>query len=1257
MKCPEDLKVQCAVFFLEDKGTIWWETVERMLGGDVSKITWEQFKENFYAKFFSANVKHAKLQEFLNLEQGDMTVEQYDAEFDMLSHFAPDVVRNEAARTEKFIRGLRLDLQGIVRALRPATHADALRIALDLSLHERADSSKAADRGSILEQKRKVESQPDVVPQRTLRVYGGRCLAGSGVCFRYRQPGHTADACPRKLFETTLHQPSASQQGRVFATTRQEAERTGTVVTGTLPILGHYAFVLFDSGSSHSFISSMFVQHVGLEVEPLGNVLSVSTPSGEVLLSKEKIKACRVEIANHVLDVTLLVLDIRDFDVILGMDWLSANHASIDCFGHLSHKASKLLSQGTWGILASIVDTREQEVSMSFEPVVREYPDVFPEELLGLPPPREIDFAIELEPDTAPISRAPYRMAPAELKELKVQLQELLDKGFIRPSVSPWGAPVLFVKKKDGDSDIPKTAFRSRYRHYEFIVMSFGLTNAPTEHLHQVLETLRANRLYAKFFKCEFWLKKVSFLGHVVSSEGVFVDPAKIEAVNNWPRPSTVSEIRSFLGLAGYYRRFVEDFSRIASPLTQLTRKGTPFVWSPACESSFQELKQKLQGKVVAYASRQLKSHEQNYPTHDLELAAVVFALKIWRHYLYGKAKVVADALSRKVAHSAALITKQAPLLRDFERAKIAVSVGEVTSQLAQLSVQPTLGQRIIVAQLNDPYLVEKRRLVETWQGEDFSISSDDGLTFEGRLCVPKDSAVKTELLAEAYSSPFTMHPGSTKMYQDLRSVYWWRNMKREVADFVSRCLVCQRMKAPRQRPAGLLQPLSVPGWKWESVSLDFITGLPRTLKDFITHEVSPLYSRKIHLHCQHEVRLQHNFSFVGRWSNREVEPDFGGHSESLCISCLLGEVGEQRMLGPELVQTTNAAMQKIRARMLMAQSRQKSYADGRHKDLEFEVGDMVFLKVAPMKGVLRFEKKGKLSPCFVRPFEVLERIGPVAYRLVLPPSLFAVHAVFHVSMLRRYVADPTHVVDFEPLQISENLSYEEQPVEILAREVKKLRSREISLFRCRRLPADAERRVPSDTAVGRRSRSAEQFSQAAPPSTRLNPHRSATIQPVQPSARFNPRRSANPFRGPTGWKAHFFLAVRTRRANLQPIRVVPAWVSFGITIYLELRGPTGRQSSMDIDMIRVIRRDPRSPIVLVLPRVHYRPVEAEVGAKASWRATKSDRDQFVLGVPLGSPKTSYVPSESHVARVRERVSSWVKVKVEESWRATEKDP
>ncbi|CAA0810895.1 Uncharacterized mitochondrial protein AtMg00860, partial [Striga hermonthica] len=390
-------------------------------------------------------------------------------------------------------------------------------------------------------------------------------------------------------------------------------------------------------------------------------------------------------------------------------------------------------------------------------PIVRDFVDVFPDQLPGGPPSRQVEFTIDLVPGVGPMSKVPYRMAPKELQELKAQIQELLSLSFIRPSVSPWGAHVLFVKKKDGtlrmcidyrdlnrltvknkyplpkiedlfdqlrgarvfsqidlrsgyhqlkikDSDVAKTAFRTRYGHYEFVVMPFGLTNAPAvfmdlmnrvfhpfldqfvivfiddilvysrsaaqheEHLRIVLETLRRERLYAKFSKCEFWLDRVAFVGHIVMAEGIEVDPTKIEAVRNWSAPRSVTEIRSFLGLAGYYRRFIEGFSKIALPLTRLTRKGAKFEWSRRCESSFQELKERLttapvlnipdptrsftiysdasnqglgcvlmqEGKVVAYALRQLKPHEENYPTHDLELAAVVHALKIWRHYLYG---------------------------------------------------------------------------------------------------------------------------------------------------------------------------------------------------------------------------------------------------------------------------------------------------------------------------------------------------------------------------------------------------------------------------------------------------------------------------------------------------------------------------------------------------------------------------------------------------------------------------------------------
>ncbi|KAL0402680.1 UNVERIFIED_CONTAM: Retrovirus-related Pol polyprotein from transposon [Sesamum latifolium] len=292
-------------------------------------------------------------------------------------------------------------------------------------------------------------------------------------------------------------------------------------------------------------------------------------------------------------------------------DVISAQHrAVVDCY----KKEVMIESSGE----SRVVFVGDRQVNPTLEkiPVVRDFPDDLP----GLPPHREVDFAIETLPGVAPISIAPYRMAPVELLELKKQLEELLEKGFIQPSTSPWGALVLFVKKKDGsmrlcvdyrqlnrlriaEKDISKTAFHTRYGHYEFLVMPFGLTNAAEAFMALMNRTfqeyldrfiLKEKELYAKLSKCEFWVNQVVFLGHVISGDGVMPDPSKVKAVMEWRIPKNATEVRSFLELAGYYRRFVEGFSIIAGPLTKLLRKGVAFQWTEQCQQSFDKLKRRL---------------------------------------------------------------------------------------------------------------------------------------------------------------------------------------------------------------------------------------------------------------------------------------------------------------------------------------------------------------------------------------------------------------------------------------------------------------------------------------------------------------------------------------------------------------------------------------------------------------------------------------------------------------------------------------
>ena len=435
-------------------------------------------------------------------------------------------------------------------------------------------------------------------------------------------------------------QTETRTQARVYAVTQQEADATPNVVTGIIYILDHDAYTLVDPGATHSFASKPFLDRFQIETHPLEGRMRVSLPVGDPLFSDRVVRDSRVLIGGQEFPADLIALKMRDFDVVFDIDWLSHHKATLNCYkkevklhrpGKLEVKftgirrelssnmisamtAQIMLRKGYQGYLAYVVETGNEGTLVDEILVVREFPDVFPDDIAGLPQEREVELTIDLTLWTEPISIPPYRMAPAELRELKAQLEELLGKGFIRPSISPWGAPVLFVKKKDlslrfciyyrqlnrvtilnqyplpridelfdqlqgsrlyskidlrsgyhqfrvQESDVPKTAFGTRYGHYEFLVMPFDLTNAPAafedlmnrvfqlyldrfiivfiddilvyssssdEHsgyLRIVLQTLKERQLYAKLSKCQFWLDKVAFLSHVISVEGVSVDP------------------------------------------------------------------------------------------------------------------------------------------------------------------------------------------------------------------------------------------------------------------------------------------------------------------------------------------------------------------------------------------------------------------------------------------------------------------------------------------------------------------------------------------------------------------------------------------------------------------------------------------------------------------------------------------------------------------------------------------------------------
>ncbi|KAA3461262.1 reverse transcriptase [Gossypium australe] len=501
--------------------------------------------------------------------------------------------------------------------------------------------------------------------------------------------------------------------------------------------------------------------NLGILVESSMSEVIVLSSLGQSISVNKLFRDVPLEVQGAIFLSDMMELPFGEFDLILGMDWLVEHRVSLDYAtkkvvlrteednevvvigerrNYLTNvifalRAEKLVRKGCEAYLAYISVSDSRDSSVKDIRTAKDFPDIFPEELPGLPSDREVEFGIKLLLGTAPVSIAHYRMAPKELVELKAQTQELLDRGFIRPIPRSFDFSKIdlgsgYHQLRVNEADVHKTTFRTCYGHYELLVMPFGLTNAPAVFLDLmnrvvVLQILREKQLYAKFSKCEFWLREVTLLGHVVAAEGIRVDPQKIEAVLDWKQPKTVSEIHSFLGLAEY---IIDE------------------------------------GKMVAYASRQLKTHVANYLMHDLELAAVrrwVELLKDYNctiKYHPGKANVVVDALSRRAVTDQRAMFAHLSLFFDG-------------SLLAELQVKPTWIEQIKGKQLKDESLGLRFRQIESGDTVDFGLNSEGVLCFCGRICVPKDTELRQSILREAHSSPYAMHLGGNKMYRDLREL------------------------------------------------------------------------------------------------------------------------------------------------------------------------------------------------------------------------------------------------------------------------------------------------------------------------------------------------------------------------------------------------------------------------------------------------------------------------------------------------------